>query len=216
MRKALVAAIVIFMLAIVCLAFIGIFGRFPDEWEWVGIVLAGVGIAMVTPSILQMFWGRALIETEFEVSARESERSLVVLLKNPPVKSRVLKALGVKRETVQSLTAEIRISEFGSKEIIVPIRHARLFSDEDTSDEGSNRIVLPPTYSVAASIVIAMWDHKNKKAVILGDRLRQPLLLEDGYYYVQIIIFVDGEPKEISRQFVVGKNADDLIWVKTP
>jgi len=214
MRKALVALIIIFALVILCLAFIGIFGRFPDEWEWVGIVLAGVAIAMATPTIFQMFWGRACIETDFEVSAMGSERSLVILLKNPPIKSRILGLLGVKRETVQSLTAEIRISEFGSKKIIVPIRHARLFSDEDTSDKGSNRMMLPPTYSVAASIMVAMWDNKNKKAVILGDRPRQPLLLGAGYYYAQIIIFVDGEPKEFSRQFVVGKNADDLIWAK--
>ena len=216
MRKALVAAIVLFVLAILCLAFIGIFGRFPDEWEWVGIVLAGVGIAMATPSIFQMFWGRACIKTEFEVSARGNERSLVIFLRNPPIQNRMLKTLGVKRETVQSLTAEIRISEFGSKKIIVPIRHVRLFSDEDTSDKGSNRIVLPPTYSVAASIMVAMWDNKDKRAIILGDLLRQPLLLSEGYYYAQIIILVDGEPNEISGQFVVGKNADDLIWTIPP
>ena len=215
MRKALVTIIIFFALAILCLAFIGIFGRFPDEWEWVVVVLAGVGIAMATPSIFQMFWGRACVETEFEVSAKDSERSLLIFLKNPPVKSRILKVLGVKRETVQSLTAEIRISEFGSKKIIVPIRHARLFSDDDSSDIGSNRIVLPPTYSVAASIMVAMWGNKNKRAVILGDRIRQPLLLGEGYYWIQIIIFVDGDPKEISQRFVVGKNADDLIWAKS-
>ena len=214
MRKALVTILILFVLAILLLAFIGVLGRFPDGWEWVGIVLAGVGVAMATPSLFQMFWGHACVETEFEVSARDSERSLLIFLKNPPVKSRILKVLGVKRETVQSLTAEIRISEFGSKKIIVPIRHARLFSDDDSSDIGSNRIVLPPTYGVAASIMVAMWDDKNKRAVILGDRIRQPLLLGEGYYWIQIIIFVDGGSKEISRQFVVGKNADDLIWTK--
>lgn len=208
------AIIVICILAILYIAFIGIFGRFPDEWEWVGIVFAGVAIAMATPNILQMFWGRAYVEVEYEVGAKDSERSLLVFLKNPPVKNRMLKALGVKRETVQSLTAEIRISEFGSKKIIVPIRHARLFSDDDPSNAGSNRIVLPPTYSVAASVMIAMWDSQNKKAIILGDRLRQPLLLGEGYYLIQIIILVDGEPKELSRQFVVGGSADDLTWVK--
>jgi hypothetical protein len=214
MRKVLVALVIIVVLAILSLAFIGIFGRYPDEWEWVGIVLAGLALAMATPSIFQMFWGRACVEIEFEVSAKGSERSLLIFLKNPPVKSRILKGLGVKRETVQSLTAEIRISEFGSKKIIVPIRHARLFSDDDSSDIGSNRIVLPPTYSVAASIMVAMWDNKNKRAVILGDRIRQPLLLGEGYYWIQISIIVDGDPKEISQQFVVGKNADDLIWTK--
>ena len=77
---------------------------------------------------------------------------------------------------------------------------------------GSNRIILPPTFSVAASIMVVKWDSQKNKAVILGDRLRQPLLLDEGYYRADIIICVDGDPKTISRQFVVGQNADDLIW----
>lgn len=210
----MLTVLTIVVLVIVCLAFIGIFGRFPDEWEWVGIVFAGLGLAMATPSIFQMLWGCACVEIQFEVSAHDSERSLVIFLQNPPVKNKILKLLGVKRETVQSLTAELRISEFGSRKIIVPIRHCRLFSDEDVSEKGSNRIVLPPTYSVAASIMIAMWDNTKRQAVILGDRLRSPLFLGEGYYFAQIIIFSDGQSREISRQFVVGKNADDLIWAK--
>ena len=205
-------ALVIIVLAILCLAFIGIFGRFPDEWEWVGIVLAGVALAMATPSIFQMFWGRPIVETQFEKYAEKTERALLIFLSNPPVKKRILRVFGVKRETVQNLTAEIRISEVGSKKVIVPIRHARIYSDDDSSDIGSNRIVLPPTFSVAASIMVVRWDSQKNKAVIPGDRLRQPLLLDEGYYRADIIIFVDGDPKTISRQFVVGQNADDLIW----
>ena len=213
MRKVLVAGIVAIILTIVCLAFIGIFGRVPDEWEWVAIVLAGVGIVMTTPNVLQMIWGRACVETIFEVSDEDNERSLVILLKNPPVQNKILKALGVKRETVRSLTAEIRIWKSGIEEPIVPIRHVRLFSDEDISDKGSNRMVLPPTYSVSASMMVARWDKENKGAIVLGDRLRKPLLLSGGNYHAKIIILVDGEPKQISCLFVVGKNADDLVWV---
>jgi len=215
MRKVLVGSIAAIVLAILCLAFIGIFGRFPDEWEWVAIVIAGVGIVLVIPHTLQMFWGRAVVQTEFEVSARDKERSLVILLKNPPIQNRILKTMGVKREPVQSITADIRISEFGSRKIIVPIRRGRIFTDEDTLDKGSNRIVLPPTYSVAGSIMVAMWDNKVERAVILGDILRKPLLLSAGGYVAQIIICVDGEPKEISRQFIVGKSAEELLWVNT-
>ena len=211
----MVVVIVVVVLAIVCLAFIGIFGRFPDEWEWVAIVFVGVGIALTTPGVLQMFLGRACVETEFEVSARAHERSLVVFLKNPPIENGILKVLGIKREPVQSLTAEVRISEFGSKKIVAPIRHARLFTDEETSpDKWFNRIALPPTYSVAASIMVAMWDNGRKQAIILGDILRQPLFLNEGYYYAQLLIFVDGEPTEVSRQFAVGRTADELIWAK--
>lgn len=214
MRKALVTIIILFVLAILLLAFIKILGRFPDEWEWVGIVLGWVAIAMAAPCISQMFWGRACLETEVEASARAGERSLLIFLKNPPVKNRMLKALGVKRETVQSLTAEIRIAEFGSKKVIVPIRHLRLYPDDDASDVGSARIALPPTYSVAASMIVVTWDNNSGQAVVPGDRNRQPLTLGEGYYLALIILLMDGEPTKICQPFVVGKNADDLMWGK--
>lgn len=216
MRKMLVVIGVLSLLALICLAFFGIFGRVPDEWEWISIVFTGLAIAMAVPSLLQMIWGRACIETEFKVATRGNTRSILVFLKNPPVKNRVLKLLGVRRETVQSFTAEYRISEQGSKTIIDPIRVARLFSDEDTLEEGSNRIVLPPTYSVAACIGIGTWDDSIKRAVILEDRIRDSLLLSKGIYHLNIMMFLDGEPKEISRQLVVGSTADDLVWVKPP
>ena len=150
----LLVILVIIILALLCLAFVGIFGRFPDEWEWVVVIIAGVGLAMATPSIFQMFWGRPLVRVQFEGYAEDVERVLLIFLSNPPVQKRILRILGVRRETVQGLTAELRISELNSGKVIVPIRHARIYSDDDPSDIGRNRIIIPPTHSVAASIMI--------------------------------------------------------------
>jgi len=47
--------IILFALAMLIVAFVGVFGRFPDNWEWVGIVLAGWGIAMGAPSVLPIY-----------------------------------------------------------------------------------------------------------------------------------------------------------------
>ena len=151
-------------------------------------------------------------ESEF-IFRNGSMAVLLIFLNNPPVQKRLLRILGVRRETVQSLTAEFRISEVGSGKVIVPIRQARIYSDDDPSDIGRGRIVLPPTYSVAASITIAKWDIGRNKVVILGDRLRGELQLNAGYYQADIIMFVDGIQHHITRRFVVGEKADDLIWV---
>jgi len=212
MGKLLVILVIIF-LVIVCLAFVGIFGRFPDEWEWIGVILAGWALAMATPSIFQMFWGRPLVKVEFERETTEGGGAvLLMFLSNPPVQKRILRRLGVRRETVQGLTASFRISELNGGKVLVPVRHPRIYSDDDSSDIGRNRIILPPTYSVAASIIVVRWDVKRNKAFILGDRLRKEYQLGAGYYQADIILFVDGDPQHISRRFVVGKKADDLIW----
>jgi len=204
--------LVIVVLVLVFIAFLGIFGRFPDEWEWIGIVFAGVGLAVATPSMFQMFWGRCVVEAEFVLIQENSTRALGVFFKNPPVGNRILGILGVSRETVQSLTVAIRIAEVGSNVFKVPIRQVRIFSDDDSWELGSNRIVLPPTYSVSASIIVARWDESQKKAIIPKTRLKQTLLLDAGCYRADIMILVDGKPRIVSRQFVVGENANDLIW----
>lgn len=208
----LAIVIALFFLVVVFLAFVGVFGRFPDQWEWVGIIFAAVGLVMAAPTIFQMVWGRPLVRVRFDRGVEGPERFLPVYLENCPVKSRLAKRLGVRRETVQSLTAQFRISEVGSGKIIVPIRHARIYADDDPTDSGRLRIALPPTFTVAASIMLVLWDTQNNKAVVPEDRLRKPLVIEPGYYLAHILLLVDGEPKHIQRRFVVGQSADDLNW----
>jgi hypothetical protein len=206
--------IILIILVILLFAFEGFFGRFPNNWEWVGIVLAGAGLAVATPSILQRLWGRPKIKIEFENGVKEMDRFLPVYLSNPPIKNKFLKRLGVRRETVQSLTAAFRISELGSGKIIIPSRQARIYSDDDPDDKGRFRTTLPPTFSVAASIMVVLWDAKKSQAVVLPDRLREASALPEGAYRVRIIFSIDGDPIPVSRQFIIGKKADDLTWVQ--
>ncbi len=206
---ALIALVILF------LAFLGVFGRFPDNWEWAGFVLAGIGIAMAVPSIFQSLWGRPFLRTRFENGVDKANRFLPVYLDNPPVRNRILKRLGIRRDTIQSLTIHFQIKEAGSGKIIVPIRQARIYSDDDPNDMGRDRIALPPTFSVAASVMIVRWDIQKKKALIPPDRLRTEYPLDSGRYIVDISLIVDGDPTIVSRQFVVGQKADDLSWIKT-
>lgn len=204
--------LVVVFLAALFLAFVGVFGRFPDEWEWVGIMFAAVGLVMAAPTIFQMVWGRPLVRVRFDRGVEDGERLLPMYLENPPVKNRLIKRLGVRRQTVQSLTAQFQISEVGSRRIIVPIHQARIYADDDPTDAGRPRIALPPTFSVAACILLVRWDAQNNKAVIPEDRLRQPVPLEPGYYLANIVLLVDGEPQHFQHRFVVGRSADDLNW----
>lgn len=204
--------IVLLILAIAIMAFLGIFGRFPDNWEWFGIILATMGLVMSTPHIFQMLWGRAKLEIEFDRYIKDAERGLIIHLKNPPLKSKWAKRLGVRRESIQSLATTMRIYEAGSGKIVDPVRNLRLYPDDDPGGQAFNRISLPPTYSVGAAILVALWDEEHKAAMIMPDRLRDALPLGPGYYRLEIIFLVDGEPEVQQMQFKVGTGADDLIW----
>ena len=207
--------LVLLALVILVLAFVGVFGRFPDNWEWVGIVLAGGGIAMGTPSILQMIFGRPKLVSEYFRIVEKQDRSLVIFLKNPPLeKKSIWGKLGVRRETLQSLIISLQISEVGSGRILIPIMQTRIFSDDDPDNKGRGRIALPPTFHSPASVMIAMWVEKEKKVAIPGDRIRQSKLLSAGKYRVDVLLIPDGSPRKEFMHFIVGNTADELAWVR--
>lgn len=176
----------------------------------IGILALLVGLL----TVLRMIWGRPRLNLRFEREAEELERFLAVHIENLPINSRLLKKMGIKRDTIQSLTVQFQLFEVGSGKKIIPIHQARIFSDDDPTEMGRWRISLPPTFSVAACIMVAKWDTTKNKATILPDRAREEQELEPGQYRIDFNFSVDGEPYIISRQFVTGKKADDLNWVK--
>ena len=167
------------------------------------------------PSVAQVLWGKAQLRTEYRTDANGEDRSLIVFLSNPPITKKFLRRIGVRRDAIQSIEASFRIREAGSGTVLDPVRHARFKSPDDPADDYfSYRIVLPPTYSVGASLMIAIWDKATARAVVPPDRLRPAIALSDGLYKVEIIFSIDGEPSSDVRCFKVGQRGDDLMWVE--
>ena len=211
----LLLAIILVVLGLLVFALRGVFGVFPDSWEWTGIVLAGLGLIMGVPSVLQMTMGRPKLMVGFDRVVKDKERSLAIFFKNPQLdKKSVWRKLGIKRDTIQSLIVSFRISEAGAGKVIIPIMQSRIYSDDDPTGKGSGRIALPPTMSFEACAMITMWDEVKKRAVVPGDRLRQAVGLSAGIYRLEVIIVVDGDAQHKFREFIIGNTADDLVWVK--
>lgn len=216
----LLLAIILILLGLLVFVLRGVFGIFPDNWEWVGIVLAGVGLLMGVPSVLQMAMGHPKLILDFDRIVRDRERGLAVFLKNQQLgnplegKKSIWRKLGIKRDTIESLTVSLRILEIGTGKIQIPVMQVRIFSDADLNESGTWRTTLPPTLSFETSAMIAMWDKDKKKAIVLGDKTKPSEELSKGIYEVRLIIAVDGEPEYYSIQFIVGDTADDLTWVK--
>ena len=194
------------------LALTGIFGNFPSEWEWVGVVLAVAGLAVAFPQMLQQLLGAPQLTVEPNAHVEDDHRLLSVFIKNSPLTG-VAKRLGLKRDTIESLTAHFQIVEAGSGTVVVPIRHCRIRSDADETDAGRQRIALPPTYSVGASAPILLWDPDTRQALVAPDRLRQDATtLPVGLYRVLLIFVIDGQPKKFQGRVIVGTTAGELLW----
>ncbi len=201
--------------ALLCLflAFWGFFGRFPDEWEWVAVVLSAVGLVMSSPTVFQMLWGRTNLSLRFDKETNDTRRLLTVSLENIPVKHHVLKKLGVRRDTIESLEVSMRLAEAGSGQIIFASRGIRIHSSDHPSEKnGLPRIALPPTFSVGAVLLVVVSDVSDNKAIIPANGKDPEMVLRPGYYTATLAVLIDGEPKIINRKFSVGSKADDLTW----
>lgn len=201
------------ILIVIIFSFTGVFDRPPDSWEWVSITLAGLGLAVCTPSVFQMLFGRPKLLTNYGRLIRNQERALIIFLKNPPLgENSFWRKFGVRRDTIASLSVNFRISE--ATKVIVPNIPARIYSDNDPTKTGSWRIALPPTLSWSTSIVVAMWDDTRKKAIILGDEVRELVELPANVYRIEIVFLVEGQAITEYREFIVGANGDDLVWIE--
>lgn len=216
----LLLAVILIILGLLVFALKGIFGVFPDKWEWVGIVIAGVGLLMGVPSILQMCMGKPKLLVEFDDIVKEKERNLAIFLKNEQLgnplegKKSFWRKIGVKRDTIESLIVSLRILNAGTRDILIPIMQSRIFSDADPTSLGTWRTTLPPTLSFETCVMIAMWDESKKRAIVPGDQRKPHEELAKGIYEIIVTVVTDGEPQFYSRQFIVGDTADDLTWVK--
>lgn len=198
---------------VIILASTIISGAFPDTGQWVGIAITLVGLAMGMPSALQRMFGGPKLVRQYDRYVEREYRVLIVFLKDPPIgRNSFLGRLGVKRDSISSLTVSFQISEEG--EVVIPIMQARLYSDNDPTEAGSWRVDLAPTFSSSTSIIVVRWDGAKKKAIVPGDRVKGEVELSAGLYGIEIIYLVDGQPEKEFRGFIVGENADDLTWIK--
>lgn len=124
---AFLLAFVFVVLGLSVLALGGIWGVSPARWQWVAIILAGMGIMVGTPSLFQMLMGRAKLVVDFDKIVEQQKRSLAIFLKNPQLgdgaigKKSIWRKLGVKREAIESLIVSFRISEVGTGKVVIPI-----------------------------------------------------------------------------------------------
>jgi len=195
-----------------------LFAAVPEWVRWVGYFITLVGVIMNIPGWLQRGIGGAKLMVEFERIVREEKRGLAIGMKNPPLgdasigKKSIWRRIGVKRETIKSLVVSFAISEVGTGRVVIPVMHARIYSEADSSGQGNWQVTLPPTLGFATSVLVALWDEGRKVAIVPGDNDRAEVELPKGVYRIDAAFVVDGEPETRSGEFIVGDAADNLNW----
>jgi hypothetical protein len=167
-------------------------------------ILALVLSLMALPTVFQMWWGAPDIRVDFDVDHRNGTKYLKIGIRNEPVRSRVLRKLGVTRQAVP-ITAAYRIYEVGSNRIVVDTVLAEIASPDGSHSQMVN---LPAPLPVG--FVIIQHDADGVAAIDLRNELKTPMT--HGRYRAEIEVLGSDQLATASREFTVGANVSETYW----
>lgn len=175
--------------------------------EWLGLVALVVAL-MALPTVFQMHWGRPQIDFIFGAVTDRQSTVLQCTIRNRPINSRVLRALGVRRDAANVIAAY----KIHGPEFVTELIHPKLASYKDNGEQ--IELAAGP---VGASMGIIFIRDSN--AYIVEDpRFREkrdsPMVpIASGTYHAGIVVFC-GEKNFIREaQFVITANAGNSYWV---
>jgi hypothetical protein len=173
------------------------------EWALFISISALVLSIMALPTALQMFYGRPNILTSYGVIPVNGQLHLVCTLQNLPIKNKFLKALGIRRETAESVRANYTIADETGKiiadNVIAAIRH--IFEGDF-----KGRVNLKLEASIPASDIytdFALAYYAGGMVGLVGDDYHQNIVLPIGKYSATIKIKIAEKEIEKTKRFVV-------------
>jgi hypothetical protein len=177
-------------------------------WQWIALFGGLVGLAisiLAIPAALQMFFGRPSPRLAFETVSSATHVALQCHITNKPVQSRVLKALGITRQST-TITAALRFMEQGTnKELVVDMLPLSQGLGGPSQDVADLTAVWP---LVVAPIA---WVRSDTSASVQSKSKTKQI--SEGTYIAKIDIRTEhGQRISVSKTVYVGSNPDGLHW----
>ncbi len=181
----------------------------PTTWEWVGILLAIIGILMAVQPFLQMIYGQPKLSIRPSVVMEKETAAIGLHVSNPPITEWWLSLLGVTKQTAEGVVISYMIDELESGKSILPVTFSHTYTG---AGNPAKRVDIAAS-DYASFIPIGAV---NKGKVYLdkggGSELQ---LLAIGKYKV-IVIIVYGSKKELAyKHLIVSENTPYASWEMT-
>ena len=174
-----------------------------------GIAIAAVAIVIATPSALQRLFGDAKLFVGFDQEEQGYDRVLLGRIRNQPIRNRVARLLGVRREPAQDVVARVTIKEAGSHRIVVPATIATIATHGDIE---AKRVTVPASL-IASTFDIVKWvDTSNN----VQELLKNNQVVASGQYTVEVAVSFSRKTVTTEKDFTVGLTRDDLNLVLKP
>ena len=188
------------------------------SWDWValtGIIIGVVALVIAFPPFLHMFLRHPKVEIVFTQEHHQSSNVLKCELFNRPIRNRLFRSLGARRDTIEDLNVNYQIHEAGSQKIIVPVVLDVLVNTHSGPPVPRARLA---ESDFSARFGVVAWIEKQQSVMPLIDITKlEPvagaLPLEAGRYLARVTVYEPGKTTNGQREFLVGEAMDNLRWI---
>ncbi len=162
---------------------------------------------MALPTVVQMVWGKPIINLSFESIMEGNQKTLCCQLTNPPIENKILRMAGVYRRQIDSISAFYSIKDTNTSKIIVGAAFCDIHSAHDVP---KTAISLPS--SIIPSRIDLVQARHNGAASTIAPRQAKNIELPVGKYRATVIIKTSENEKVFCRNFLVKKEAETIAW----
>jgi hypothetical protein len=173
-------------------------------------IIALAASAVTLPTAFQMFWGGPKLGINVADLDGPDGKRLACNIFNAPVKSRILRRLGVHREPI-IISADFQICESGSNRVMLDTARASLIDIGGASGQGTPRANLVDHIPLTFICLI----HTNDGKVIAADPQKMTsVLLPPGRYRINVSVRCgDRIFSNCRREITVGERPIDTYWL---
>jgi hypothetical protein len=172
-----------------------------------GLILALIAMVMAAPPLFQMFLGGPKLDFAADEFTGPDGKQIIISIKNNPVTSSIIRALGVKRD-VPDLLAYFDIQEQGTNRFVIKDISAKLESAATRENGLSVRAL--PGFTVGFPVVHTRGD----TTWIVDGRSEGDLpVIAAGDYTALATVVCGDRVSQIARKFKVGTEQHLTFWV---
>lgn len=175
--------------------------------EWLALALSVVALllaAVTLPTTFQMWWGRPRLQIEFKRERVRSGVGLICRIVNVPIRRRVLRWLGVRRDTARGVGVTAEIRQSGSGQFVGRSQLTLTVADID-----SFRADVPVTPPAWAIIMI----HKDgAPEAQFPQAYGSDIEVQSGEYDCTLAVTWGENKINARRTFLIGRDEDTTVW----
>ena len=176
------------------------------NWQWlVPLIVGGVALVLTVSPFLQMIFGRPKLTIGFDIWTVEGGKVLQCELRNPPIKQRFLRKLGIRRMVAEDVVAHFVIKNGDDGSNIIAEIIPSIVSHAGTAP--AQRINLPPSIFPCQIGIVIVEDAEHLVRVFQQDRI-----LHSGLYHVFVEVAMEGKFFHAQRSFKVMDKPPFAEW----